>query len=150
MGILKSLIRTLIIGGTTTTTINTLEPIPRVERFKSDMRDAWSGFKSDISDAVTAKKNAMKAKKSTKIFKSIKINNKKANRLIGTSLITGLPTTTTGSYLNNVEKKIDALNDQKSLSTYVNSMSDEELVEALEKMNLLDSEDNSKVYTKTR
>ena len=150
MGVLKSLIRTLIIGGTTTTTVNTLEPIPRVQALKSDLKDAWVGLKNDIHEAFAGKKRAMKARKSTKIFKDIKINNKKANNLISTSLVTGIPTTSTGVYLGNVKKEVNALKDQKSLSTYVNSMSDEELVNALEKMNLLDSEDNSKTFAKTR
>lgn len=148
MSVLKTLISTVITAVPTTTVAKTIEPIPRVERFKREIKEAVDGFKGQIKSAQAAKKRRREERVSTKIFGDIKVNNAKLNKLIGTTTVTGVSSTTSSVVTNLNAKHIQSMVDQKSLSTYVNSMTDDELVAALEKMDLLDSEDDSKTYIK--
>lgn len=148
MSVLKSLISTVITAVPTTTVAKTIEPIPRVEKLKKDIKDAFKGFGEDVKSAAEAKKKQRQARKTTKIIGDIKVNNKKLNKLIGTTTVTGASTTTSSITANLNAKNIQNRVDQKNLSTYVNSMTDEELVAALEKFDLLDSQDDTKTNIK--
>lgn len=148
MSVLKSLISTVITAIPTTTVVKTIEPIPRVEKLKKDIKDAFKDFGEDVKSAAEAKKKRRQARKTTKIIGDIKVNNKKLNKLIGTTTVTGVSTTTSSITANLNAKNIQNRVDQKSLSTYVNSMTDEELVAALEKFDLLDSQDDTKTNIK--
>ncbi len=152
MGTLKSLIATTIIGAPTSTTLYTVEPPQKLLDAKQSIKDGFKGAKDSIKEAKDDVVEGVKskAKKTTDISENIKLNNKKINNVIKTTLATGTTTSTTtiGNAINN--HYLNKIEHHKSLTTYVNAMSEEELTEALERLNLLDSEDNSETYSKTR
>jgi hypothetical protein len=147
---IKSLLGTTIIGAPTTTTIYTLEPLPKVQQTKQDLKDCGTEIKGIVKDAKeNVRAHKAKKKKTIDISDNVKLNKGKIGHVVGTSIATGATTSTTtvGNAINN--HYMDQIH-HKNLSTYVNSMSEEELTEALERLDLLDSEDNSKTYSKTR
>lgn len=148
MSIIKSLLATSIIGAPTSSTLYSLEPITKVEDKKKEIKDGIDEVKEKVKKTKDDTINELKANKTTDITENIRFNNKKINTVIETSIITG-STTTTSTVANACNEANARKIENKNLTTYVEAMSEEELINALENLNLLDGEDITESNSKT-